>query len=95
MLFTGATFGCAVSPLLGLDPAFGAALGMVALFCGCTNCPMASTLLAFELFGGQSLALFAIACAVAYMTSGYHGLYSEQKIMYSKFRTEWVGKNAH
>jgi hypothetical protein len=65
VLFTGATFGCAVSPLLGLDPAFGAALGMVALFCGCTNCPMASTLLAFELFGGQSLALFAIACAVA------------------------------
>ena len=43
VLFTGATFGCAVSPLLGLDPAFGAALGMVALFCGCTNCPMAST----------------------------------------------------
>lgn len=95
VLFTGATFGCAVGPLLGLDPAFGAALGMVALFCGVTNCPMASTLLAFELFGGQSLPLFALACAVAYMTSGYHGLYSEQKIMYSKFRTEWVGKNAH
>jgi len=95
VLFTGATFGCAAAPLLGMDPAFGAALGMAALFCGCTNCPMASTLLAFELFGGQSLPLFALACAVAYMTSGYHGLYSEQKIMYSKFHTVWVGKNAH
>lgn len=95
VLFTGATFGCAVGPLLGLDATFGAALGMAALFCGATNCPMASILLAFELFGGQGLPLFALACAVAYMTSGYHGLYSEQKIMYSKFRTEWVGKYAH
>ncbi len=95
VLFTGATFGCAAAPLLGLDPAFGAALGMVALFCGVTNCPIASILLSVELFGGQGLPLFALACAVAYMTSGYHGLYSEQKTMYTKFRTEWVGKNAH
>lgn len=95
VLFTGATFGCTVAPVLGMDPAFGAALGMAALFCGATNCPMASVLLSVELFGGQGLPLFALACAVAYMTSGYHGLYGEQKIMYSKFRTEWVGKNAH
>ncbi|MBE6955875.1 MAG: chloride channel protein [Ruminococcaceae bacterium] len=95
VLFTGATFGCTVAPVLGLDPGFGGALGMVALFCGTTNCPVASILLSVELFGAKGLPLFALACAVAYMTSGYHGLYSEQKIMYSKFRTEWVGKNAH
>ena len=26
------------------------------------------------------------------MLSGYYGLYSEQKIVYSKFRTEWIDK---
>ena len=33
-LFIGATFGCAVGPFLGLDPAFGAAISMIALLSG-------------------------------------------------------------
>ena len=92
VLFTGATFGCTVAPLIGLPPSFSAALGMTALFCGATNSPIASILLSFELFGGQSLPLFALCCAVSYMLSGYFGLYSEQKIVYSKFRPEWIDK---
>ena len=32
-VFTGATFGCVVAPLLGLPASFGAALGLAALFC--------------------------------------------------------------
>ena len=91
---TGATFGCVVSPLIGLSPSFGGALGMVGLFCGATNCPISSILLAYELFGGQGLPLFALCCAVSYRMSGYSGLYSAQKIVYSKSRTEWINKNA-
>lgn len=94
VLFTGATFGCVAGPLLGLAPSFGGALGMVGLFCGATNCPISSILLAYELFGGQALPLFALCCAVSYRLSGYSGLYSAQKIVYSKFRTEWIDKNA-
>lgn len=94
VLFTGATFGCVAAPLLGLAPSFGGALGMVGLFCGATNCPISSILLAYELFGGQGLPLFALCCAVSYRMSGYSGLYSEQKIVYSKSRAEWVDKNA-
>ncbi len=94
VFFTGSTFGCVAAPLLGLSPSFGAGLGMVGVFCGVTNCPMTSLLLAFELFGGQSLPLFALCCATAYMLSGYSGLYSEQKIMYSKFRPEFIDKKA-
>ena len=63
--FTGATFGCVAAPLLGLPPQLGAALGMVALFCGCTNSPLASICLAIEVFGGQCVSLFALACAVS------------------------------
>ena len=94
VLFTGATFGSVAGPLIGLPPSFGGALGMAGVFCGATNCPISSILLAYELFGGQSLPLFALCCGVSYMMSGYSGLYSEQKIVYSKFRTEWIDRNA-
>lgn len=94
VLFTGATFGCVAGPLIGFDPSFGGALGMAGMFCGATNCPISSILLAYELFGGQSLPLFALCCGVSYMMSGYSGLYSEQKIVYSKFRAEWIDRNA-
>ena len=92
--FVGATFGCVAGPLLGIPAGFAAALGLAAVFCGATNCPMTALMLAFELFGGESLTLYAVCCGVSYMLSGYYGLYSEQKIVYSKFRTEWIDKKA-
>ena len=94
VLFTGCAFGTWAGPLLGLPHGFSGALGMAAVFCGATNCPLSSIFLAFELFGGQGLPLYALCCGVSYMLSGYHGLYSEQKIIYSKFRPEWVDKKA-
>ena len=92
--FIGATFGCTAAGFLGLDPSFGAAIGLVALFCGVVNCPVASILLSYELFGGSGLVLFAVACGVSYMLSGYYGLYSSQKIMYSKTKPEYININA-
>lgn len=92
--FAGATFGCVFGGLIGLPAGFGAALGMVAVFCGVTNCPLTSVLLAYELFGGAGLPLFALCCAVSFMLSGYRGLYAEQKIMYSKYRAEFVGRRS-
>ena len=86
IFFTGATFGCVAAPLLGLPPQLGAALGMVALFCGCTNSPLASICLAIEVFGGQCVSLFALACAVSYMLSSYFSLYREQHFLHSKLR---------
>lgn len=82
--FIGATFGCTAGAFLGLPAGFAAALGMVALFCGVTNAPLASVLLAYELFGGEALPLFLLICAVTYQLSGYGGLYSAQQIIYSK-----------
>lgn len=91
--FIGATFGCFVGGLLGMDPGFGAALGLVALFCGMVNCPVASIILSVELFGAQGILLFAIACGVSYVLSGYYGLYSSQKILYSKLKAEYININ--
>lgn len=92
--FIGATFGCAAGTLLGLDPGFGAALGFVALFCGVVNCPLASLALAVEVFGAQGLLFFAMACSISYMLSGYYGLYSSQKIVYSKIHAEYINRDA-
>ncbi len=83
-LFIGSTFGCAVGPLLGLDPAFAAAVSMIALFCGVVNCPLASIFLAVELFGGEGLLFFALACSLSFLVSGRYSLYSSQNIVYSK-----------
>lgn len=94
VFFIGATFGCVAAPLLGLGASFGAAVGLVAVFCGVTNCPMTSLLLAVELFGADQMPLFAIACAVSYMLSGYYGLYTEQKIVYSKLRPTFIDRKA-
>lgn len=92
--FIGATFGCVFGGLLGLDPAFGAAIGLVALFCGVVNSPIASILLSVELFGSEGILLFGIACAVSYMLSGYSGLYSSQRIIYSKTKAEFLNITA-
>ncbi len=95
--FIGATFGCAAAPLLGLPAGFGAALGLVSVFCGATNCPVASIFLAIELFGGDGVLYFALACGVSYMLSGYNGLYSSQTILYSKLKAQYINvhTNAH
>ncbi len=93
-LFVGATFGNVAGKLLGLGGSFGAGLGMAALFCGVTNCPLTSIILSVELFGAEGLIYYAVACAVAYRLSGYYGLYSAQKIVYSKHRPEFIDKKA-
>ena len=91
--FIGATFGCVVGAFLGLDPGFAAAVGLVAVFCGAVNCPLASVILSVELFGSGDLLYFAMACAISYLASGYCGLYSSQTILYSKLRAEFI--NVH
>ena len=93
-LFVGSTFGCAVAPLLGLPAGFSGAIGMVAVFCGAVNCPMASIILSIELFGAEGLSCFALACAIGYMLSGYRGLYSSQTILYSKLKAEFINVRA-
>lgn len=89
--FVGATFGCFAGGLIGLNPSFGAAIGLMSVFCGVTNCPMTALIISVELFGAQGAVFYLFAAAVSYMLSGYTGLYSRQKIMYSKYRPEFRG----
>lgn len=90
----GATFGCLFGQVAGLSPSLCAALGMVSVFCGVTNCPVSSLLIAFELFGYEAVPYFMIAVSVSYLMSGYYGLYHDQTIVYSKYKTEYINRKA-
>ncbi len=86
--FVGAAFGCLMGGFLGLSPSLCAAVGMIAVFCGVTNSPITSLLIALELFGMEGMPYFLTGVAVSYMLSGYQSLYHTQKIIYSKYRAE-------
>ena len=93
-MFIGATAGCVIGELMGLPVGLGAAVGLVSMFCGSLNCPISAIFLGLEIFGADNLHFFAIAAAVSYVLSGNFGLYSEQKIMYSKIHPEFINKYA-
>ena len=93
--FTGAAFGCLFGNLLGFSPTLCTAVGMTAVFCGVTNCPITSLLISFELFGYDGMPYFLLATALSYLLSGYFGLYRSQKIVYSKYKTNYINKATH
>ena len=90
--FTGAAFGCLFGKMVGFSPSLCTAIGMTGVFCGVTNCPITSLLISFELFGFDAMPYFLLSVAFSYMLSGYVGLYHSQKIMYSKYKTNYINK---
>ena len=94
-LFIGATFGNLFAHIFGLPTSLAVACGMAGLFVGVTNCPIASLLIISELFGfKEGNIYFLLAITISYIMSGYFGLYSEQNIIYSKFRTKYINRKA-
>lgn len=91
--FIGATFGCTFGSIVGFSPSACAAVGLIAMFCGVTNCPITSLLISFELFGDSGIYYYMIAVAVSYFMSGYYGLYKDQTIVYSKYRTKFLNRH--
>ncbi|MBE6731346.1 MAG: chloride channel protein [Ruminococcaceae bacterium] len=88
-LCIGACLGVFASDIIGMHHGIVMACGMVGLFCGVTNCPLTSLLLAFELFGVSGAPFYLVTVAVSYMVSGSHRLYKKQQILYSKTATNY------
>lgn len=88
LFYIGATLGNALSRVLPLSPSLLAGMGFVAVFAGAANTPIASTLMAVELFGGEAGAFAGIACIVSYLFSGHSGIYHAQRIGRSKYPDE-------
>ncbi|MCR4762520.1 MAG: chloride channel protein [Lachnospiraceae bacterium] len=93
--FIGASFGCIYGELMNFSPGFCAALGMGAVFCGVTNCPVTSFLICCELFGFEGAPYYLLALSFAYLLSGYYGLYTSQTIVYSKYKSNFINKETH
>lgn len=80
LFFIGATLGNTLAWVLGAPVDLFAALGFVAVFAGATNTPLACTVMAIELFGGEYTVYYATACLVAYLFSGHSGIYLSQRV---------------
>lgn len=91
--YVGATFGCVFGQIAGISPGLCAAMGMTAIFCGITNCPITAMLISFELFGFECVPYIVITAAVSFVASGYSGIYSSQQFLYSKYHP--IYKNKH
>lgn len=91
----GATFGCLFGYLFNMSPSLCASIGMVSLFCGVTNCPISSLIIALELFGMDAIHYYMLAIAISYMLSGYYGLYHSQKFTLSKYHIKEIDSQVH
>jgi H+/Cl- antiporter ClcA len=80
LFFIGATLGNALSRILPLAPSLLAGMGFAAVFAGAANTPIASTLMAIELFGAEAGVYAGIACVVSYLCSGHAGIYHAQRV---------------
>ncbi len=87
LFFIGAALGNTIAVFTGAPVDLLAGLGFIAVFAGATNTPIACTIMGAELFGGQYLLYYAVACFTAYYFSGHSGIYHAQRIAVSKVDT--------
>jgi H+/Cl- antiporter ClcA len=88
LFFIGAALGNTIAWISGAPIDLFAALGFIAVFAGATNTPLACTIMGVELFGGEPILYYAIACFIAYYFSGHSGIYSAQRISSSKIHSK-------
>ncbi|MEO7072146.1 MAG: chloride channel protein, partial [Rhodanobacter sp.] len=84
----GAVLGGACAHLLGLEPALGAAVGLVAVVASASNAPIAAIFMGIELFGADSTLYVAGACVAAYLIIGHRSVYPAQQVAFSK--SSWL-----
>ncbi|MCW0484204.1 voltage-gated chloride channel family protein [Gaoshiqia sediminis] len=84
LFFIGATLGNTLATLTGNPVELFAGLGFIAVFAGATNTPLACTIMGVELFGGEHVLYYAVACFIAYYFSGHSGIYASQRVGVSK-----------
>lgn len=86
LFFVGATLGSALSAIVPIPIALLAGMGFVAVFSGATHTPIACTIMGMELFGIAPGLFIAIACSIAYFSSGSVGIYKSQIVRGAKYK---------
>ena len=94
LFYAGSTFGNFLAPILNLPIGFLAALGLIGVFSGASNAPIACFILGVEMFGSEGLLFFFVSAIISYIFSGHHGIYTSQLVATakSKLLNEDIGK---
>lgn len=87
LFFIGATLGNILANYSGSPVDLFAGLGFIAVFAGATNTPLACTIMGVELFGGEHVLYYAVACFMAYYCSGHKGIYTSQRVGVTKYNS--------
>jgi H+/Cl- antiporter ClcA len=79
LFFVGAALGHTLSIYAGAPVDLFAGLGLIAVFAGAANTPLACVVMGIELFGTEHWIYMLIACFAAFACSGKRGIYSAQE----------------
>lgn len=91
----GATLGSFLSRLLNVPVSFLAALGLIGVFSGATNTPIAAVFMGIEMFGSNGAIFILMVCVISYLFSGHSGIYTSQRIDTSKSNLINIPKNSY
>jgi H+/Cl- antiporter ClcA len=86
LFFIGATLGNTIAVITGMPVDLMAGLGFIAVFAAATKTPIACIIMGVELFGGEYVLYYAIACITAYYFSGQRGIYTSQRSDIAKMK---------
>jgi H+/Cl- antiporter ClcA len=84
LFFVGATLGNALAHGLGLPLAMSAGVGLAAVFAAAANTPLALSVMAVELLGGNLFPHAAIVCVLCYWMTGQRSIYTAQRLLRGK-----------
>lgn len=84
MVFIGATAGSTAARVLGVDPSVLSAIGFVSLLAGCSNTPIAASIMAVELFGPAIAPYAAISAIISFIITGHRSVYPSQQLAVKK-----------
>ena len=91
LFFVGAALGNDLARVLGLPLGLAAGVGMATVFGTAANAPLALSLMAVELLGGEALPHVIVVSVIAYLASGHRGIYPAQRIVHGKLADEPAG----
>ena len=93
LFYVGATSGAAFGDLIGGNHvALFAALEFVSVLAGATNSPIASIIMAVELFGVHMANYAALSVVIAFLITGHRSVFQSQKLALRKADNITIGK---
>ena len=78
IFFIGAALGSSLSSFFHVNPQIFAALGLVSVFAGAANAPIAASLFAIEVFGANIAPYAIAACVISFIITGYRSIFPSQ-----------------